>query len=414
MNILIRLNLFLLLAVAVFDPSDLLIHAKVPLFIGVWVLFLIDMVISAGGRYQVPAPLYRYLFLFVVLLPLIGMFVYAIRGQGMEGYEGFRYYKSYLFLTLCVPLVVKRIDLIRPLSFILSVLSAATIFLSVLTLSDDVLRGPLAAFGDAFVIFNITDRSYGDLSYQLLYFHASPLLVIAIVYFCHCFLSSTGWSRLWSALFLTLNVCGMVLSGTRNNMIVGIAAPLVVLAWYRGKGTRLAIAGLVVMLVAVGFSFGVIQAMLSPEDYGNAIKLGHLHDYSLMFSDWKTLLFGQGLGATFFSTAWGTRVSVTELTYVEIIRNYGVLMALVFYALILYPVRMLANPKVRGDHYLYLGYVGYLYLCSANPFLLSSTGMLVLSVVLCTTFSDPLAVRWRGAQRIPRSASVRPCPDTPG
>src|SRR5882672_7561836 len=129
MNILLRLNLWLLLAVAVFDPADLLVHAKVPLFAGVWILILADMVISRGGRYPVPKDLYSYVYVFAVLLPVIGVLVYVLRGGGMEGYDGFGYYKSYLFLTLCVPLAMKRIDLIRPLSMMLSVLSLATIFL---------------------------------------------------------------------------------------------------------------------------------------------------------------------------------------------------------------------------------------------------------------------------------------------
>jgi len=395
MNSLLRLNLLLLLAVAIFDPSDLLFHAKVPVFVGVWILLVMDIVISRGGRYQVPENLYLYIFIFAVLLPLVGLLTYVLRGGGMEGYEGFRYLKSYLFLTLSIPLAIKRIDLIRPLSLVLSVLSVATIFSYAITINDEIFKAQLAAFGDAFVIFSLTDRSYGGLSYQSLYFHASPLLVIPIVYFCYQFLNTRNWSKLWNGLFLGINICGMVLSGTRNNMIVGLFAPLLVIAWYKGVKTRLVIAVLLMLAVVAGLSLGIVQAMFSADEYSNAVKLGHVHDYGLLFSDWRTVVFGQGLGAGFFSTAWGTRVTLTELTYLEIIRNYGIFLASILFFLIFYPLRMLANPKARADHYLFLGYACYLYLCTGNPILLSSTGMLVLAVVLLRTFCNSAGVAWR-------------------
>jgi hypothetical protein len=388
MNSLIRLNLLLLMTIAVFDPSDLLTHLKVPLFAGVWILVLVDMAISNSTKYRVPTNLYLYTLVFALLLPAFGMLIYVLRGGGMEGYDGFRYFKSYLFLTLCIPLAVKRIDPIRSLSIILSGLSFATVFLDIVTTLDSSLRVPLAFWGDAYTIFSLTDRSYGTLSYQSLYFHASPLLVVPIVYFCHQLLESTGRQRWLAGSFLLLNFCGMVLSGTRNNMIVAVMAPLMIIAWYRKTYARLIIIVLLIGIVVVGYSFGVVQAMFSSDDLGNAIKLGHLHDYGVLFADWRTLLFGQGFGASFFSTAWGTRVTLTELSYLELIRNYGLPVALVFYGLMLYPLRVLGNQQLTADHYLFLGYACYLYLCSGNPLFLSSTGMLVLAIVLFKTFCN--------------------------
>jgi hypothetical protein len=388
MNTILRANLFLLLVVAVFDPVDQT-HLKAPLFAGVWIFFLIDLVISSRGQYQVPANLYLYAVIFVVLFPLVGMLIYLLRGGGMQGYEGFKYWKSYLFLTLCIPVAVKRIDLIRPLSIILSFLSVATIFLTLMAINDELLRAQLAAFADAYIVFSVTDRTYGSLSYETIYFHGTPLLVIAIAYFCYQSMRSAGRQKMWNVLLLMLNVCGMVLSGSRNNMLVGFLTPLIIVGWYKGAKMRFAIVSLVVLVVIIGLSSGVFQAMLSPDNESNAIKLGHLHDYRTLFGDWTTLLFGQGLGASFFSTAWGTRVTLTEVTYLEIIRNYGLILAPIFYFLILYPLRVLTDAGQRVDHYLFLAYAAYLYICSGNPLLLSSTGMLVLAIVLVKTFREP-------------------------
>jgi len=394
MNKLVQLSLFALLLVAVFDPADLITHAKVPLFSLVWIIILVDAVISRKGRYGIPPNLLLYTLVFAVLLPLISIFIYILRGGMMEGYDGFKYLKAYLFLTLCIPLAIKRIDLIRPLSMILSALSLATLVVYAITLNDDALRSQLWLLGDTYGIFGLGNRSYATLSYELVYFHTSPLMVVAVAYFCYHSLHSRGRARLWNVLLLLLNVCGMLLSGTRNNMIIGLLMPLMVIAWYKGTRVRLIVFAMSIVVMLVGLASGVVQAMLNTDDDSNAIKLLHFHDYMGMFSNWPTLLFGQGLGASFFSTAWGTRVSVTELTYLEFLRNYGLILASIYYVLLLYPLRKLGNQETRADHYLFLGYVGYLYLCAANPLLVSSTGMLVLAIVLfktfCRSWPDPL------------------------
>jgi len=390
MNKLLRLNLYLLLAAAIFDPADLLVHMKVPLFAGVWILLLADIAISRGGRYPVPTNLYYYICIFVVLLPLTGMLVYILRGGQMQGYDGFGYYKSYLFLSLCIPLAMKRIDLVRPLAIVVSSLSLATLFLYVITFSDEALRGQLWVLGDTYTIFSLSERSYGSFTYQMVYFHSSPLMVVAVAYFCYQLLVSVGRARFWNTLMLLLNVCGMLLSGTRNNMIAGLLVPLMVIAWYKGTKVRLAVAAALAVILSLGIGYGVVEAMLSPEDVSNSVKLLYFRDYAAVFSSWPTIMFGQGLGASFFSAALGTRVSITELTYVEFVRIYGVAMACIFFILLLYPLRILRNPDARADHYLFLGYLGYLYLCTANPLLLSSSGMLVLAIILVKTFSWPV------------------------
>ena len=394
MNVLLRLNLLLLLAAAIFDPSDLLFHAKVPLFVGIWILLLADLAIPGHQRYEVPTNLYLYICVFAFFLPLTGMLIYVLRGGITEGYEGVQYYKAYLFLTLCIPLAMKRIDVIRPLSMVLSVLSLATIGLYAITFNDDVLRSQLWLVGDSYTIFSLNERSYGSLTYQMVYFHTSPLLVVAVAYFCYQSLVSVGRARFWNVLLLALNVCGMVLSGTRNNMIIGVLMPLMIVAWYTGLRVRLGVVAVLAAILSVGLGFGVVQAMLSSDDASNTIKLLYFRDYGVLFSNWLTLLFGQGFGSSFFATALGTRVSVTELTYVELLRNYGLIMGCIFYFLLLYPVRTLRNPEARPDHYLFLGYLGYLYLCTANPLLLSSSGMLVLAMVLVKTFSWPVRKAW--------------------
>jgi hypothetical protein len=71
------------------------------------------------------------IYIFVILLPAFGAFIYVLRGEMNSGLRETynNYYNSYLFLTHRIPLAMKHIDLIRPLSMIPSILSVDTLVL---------------------------------------------------------------------------------------------------------------------------------------------------------------------------------------------------------------------------------------------------------------------------------------------
>jgi len=389
MKHLMRVTLVLLLLVAVFDPADLITHMKVPLFVLACVILLVDLFIWEKEHYPVPGALLLYTLVFSLVLPLTSIFLYLLRDGRLSAYDGFTYLKSYLFLTLCIPLAIKRIGLVRPLSFVLTALSVLTLVIYAITFNDDALRAELWILGDKYGFVGFADRTYGSLSYPTVYFHTSPLLVIAIAYFCYRSLHSDGRTRLWNIFFLLLNMFAMLFSGTRNNMIASLLVPLAVTFWYARRRVKLLMLATLTLITSAIFNYGVVRDMFSVDDYSNTIKLLHLRDYMAMFSHWPTLLFGQGLGARFYSTAWGSNVSLTELTYLEFIRNFGLILAIVYFALLLYPLTKLKDPAFRECHHLILAYGSYLTICISNPLLVSSSGMLVLAIVLFKTFSPP-------------------------
>ena len=131
-----------------------------------------------------------------------------------------------------------------------------------------------------------------------------------------------------------------------------------------------------------------IQGMLSVSEESNSIKLQHLRDYGVVLSNPTTLLIGQGLGAVFNSTEYGY-TSVTELTYLDMLRSYGILFAAPLLFCLLYPLVCLTRHSRRSEQFLYLGYASYLVICITDPYLMSSSGMLVLSIVVAKTFSAP-------------------------
>lgn len=389
MRVLLQANLFLLFLVAVFDPADKVTQLKVPLFISLWILFLFSVLFANGKRSALTSSLLRYVLLFSVVLPTASVLWYFARGGGVGSYDGLPYIKSFLFLTLAIVLLVTQLDAIRPLSVVLTILSVVITGIAALCYNDPSLAQFLWPVGDATGVFAIGDRTYGNLSYTYVYFHSAPLLVLSIAYFANHTIKSTGRARYVNAALMVLNLVGMVCSGTRNDMIFGLLTPILVIIWNSGRHRKLALAAVVaILVVAIGvYGNDILQAMFDPENESNAIKIAHLKDYAVLFSDPLTLLFGQGLGAYFYSTAFGTETSITELTYLEFVRNFGLFLATVYFCLLSYPLLKLRDSAFRADHYLLIAYASYLIMSASNPLLISSNGMLVLAIVISKTFS---------------------------
>src|SRR5580658_235122 len=390
MNKLLQLILFALLLVAVFDPGDQVTHLKVPLFVGLWVIFFVGLLISKERIPTIAPSLLMYIFVFALFLPLVSILWYYVRGGHAASFDGFQYLKSFLFLTLAAVLVAKKIDAIRLLNIVLTLLSFVIIVTEILISTQPGLIDLLWPIGDAYDLFSMGERTYGGFSYYYVYPHTAPLLVLSLAYFAYRSATSKSRARYLHVALLLVNVVAMLCSGTRNDMIFALITPLLVFIWYSDKNQRRALfALLLVGAVTAGiYASDIIRAMADPDNESNAIRLMHLRDYSMMFSDPKTLLFGQGLGSYFYSSGFGTETSITELTYLEFIRNFGLIIAIIYYGLLLYPIRKLRNQTFKEMHFLILAYVAYLMICVSNPLLVSSSGMLVLAIVISKVFSD--------------------------
>jgi hypothetical protein len=139
------------------------------------------------------------------------------------------------------------------------------------------------------------------------------------------------------------------------------------------------------MIIIVGSNWSAIQNMLSSKETSNGIKITFLDRYFDIFSNMPILIFGQGLGSYFHSSRG--LVSNSELTYLEIVRRFGLILSTIIFVMLLSPLTILITKKYRDYHYIFLCYLFYLVISATNPLLMSSTGMLFLSIVLYKTFS---------------------------
>ncbi len=134
-------------------------------------------------------------------------------------------------------------------------------------------------------------------------------------------------------------------------------------------------------IVLMGLMFVMIVVILAMEkdEASNAIKYTHLVSYMNLFEDHPLyLILGQGPATSFYTAGFNRVTHLTEWSYIEIIRNYGVFSLLIL-AVIMEPLVTLYRYRRRGETFVIMAaYVAYLLIAGTNPLLLSSTGMLMI------------------------------------
>jgi hypothetical protein len=125
-----------------------------------------------------------------------------------------------------------------------------------------------------------------------------------------------------------------------------------------------------------------LRMLLDPGETGNSVRLGLVDDYRRIFDDPATLIVGRGLGAYETWTRPGVVfMSVSELTYFEIVRSFGIPAAAVLMGLLLAPVKFLWRAGLQ-NRALAVAYFLFLVMSFSNLILFNSIGILVLSAML--------------------------------
>lgn len=383
MRNLLMITFNILLLTCVFDPADKIFHLKVPTFILLFVLLVIDSLIK-NKTISFNKRMLLYVSLFSILLPLISLSNYSISYSDYNNYEGFAYFKSYLFLTISFVIYRYKIDMFKTLSYMLVLLSLSILAVFALTLIGSIDPKKLYEFGIDSGIFALMRRSYGGLEYLGIYFHTAPLLVIPLGYFYYKF-RFVERKFGYETLILVPVILSMLFAGTRNSILFAVLTPIL-LEFCFGKRKILFIGVSIAVGLGLVIKFNsVLMAMLDPNEFSNSIKLSYFKDYSEVFTNPKNIFFGQGMGASFYSAILDEYVSVVELTYIEIIRVHGIFIAAGYLFMLALP--FINYKQFRENKYILVIYFAYLAMSATNPFIFSSTGMIILAAVITPMFS---------------------------
>lgn len=171
----------------------------------------------------------------------------------------------------------------------------------------------------------------------------------------------------------------LFLSGARANILALLSIILIFTLRHlrrRGGWAPVLIVGTLIVILA---SATIMPKFTDTQEGSNAIKLKHIHSYEEEFgAELTALLWGEGANSAFYSEGFEKWTTVTEVTYLELARVFGLPMAFLFgVGLLWIGFRIFAN----GFLPIGLAYMGYLGIAGSNPLLINSTGFLVIAAM---------------------------------
>lgn len=218
---------------------------------------------------------------------------------------------------------------------------------------------------------------FGIEMFQLFY-KTSPLAIFTLSFSLYKYLETKRTKYFIHSIFFSLF---LLASGTRANifsLLLIFFLSILVYAFYHNKKI---IFILLSTFVIIGFLFATYKLLTESGEASLTEKTLHMKSYLYLFSQnpIKYLLIGEGPGSLFYSLGNHRLQPQTELCYFDLIRNYGLILTCGIILIYLYSL-FLVKTKLKGAFgaTLSFGYIAFLFICGTNPFLVSSTGFIVL------------------------------------
>ena len=392
-SVFLNISMILLFVDVMLDPTNLMFHVK-------YVLFGLVLVVWFLGNYNkkliFTKPQWFILLFIAFFMPFYELSIGLMNSMVHNVPVGrVVYFNSFFFFIIILVTVREKMKLTSIFNY-----SSLTIVLMTLGLYL-VLIFNTSLFGDMYRYF-VTDkqvvvyalREYGKTTLLMIFYKTSPLLVFPLSYYLYQLLIIRQKKHLFLNIFLLMLVSlTLYFSGTRANMLSLILIILFYIGFYLYRKSKAWFLWAVVFvgLVALFLLPSAVTTFLNRQETSNAIKFGYLSSYSGFFDHHLlSLLFGQGIGGMFYASSLHRFISVSELTYLELVRIWGIPITLVFVVVLVLP--LVAEIKAKKISHLFIAYLAYLFISGTNPLLLSSTGMLVLVYVFTHTFLNPVQV----------------------
>ncbi len=124
----------------------------------------------------------------------------------------------------------------------------------------------------------------------------------------------------------------------------------------------------------------IYKLLMEKSEASNLVKYAHITSYFALFErNPLFIIFGQGPATYFYSEGFRHMTNITEWTYLELVRCYGLFSSFILYVVLVPLIRLFKQISKSDIVFAFiLGYMLYLVIAGTNPLFLSSTGMLVV------------------------------------
>ena len=365
---------FLFLVVLSLDPTGFHSRLKDLLFVAL----VIYGAIYCLKRRQYLAPINRITFVTVLLIPLWGMLIAFITGELDDAAYATSQVRSMLYVSIFLFVVTMRLNVLLKAIWINGIVMAVvTLILFFLSELGGVFLAVIYDYCNASDNFTMAyKRNFLGFTINGLYYKAGSLIIFSFIYNLYQY---KGKFKLFFSVILFLS---LMVAGSRTPMLVQL---LILLVYLYDKNiigkfmTRLSVLFLIGGLVMVTYLLATQE-----KEESNEVKYDNFESYVENMSEKGHLLWGAGLGSQFYAKGRGLKLSYSELSYMDIIRIYGIPVGFGFIFLFFAPCFWLWKyfPRSQFLKRYCLGYVLFLILSGTNPLLLGSIGLTALSLFM--------------------------------
>ena len=365
---------FLFLVTLSLDPTGFHSRLKDLLF----VVLVIYGVIYCLKRRQYLAPVNRITFIVFLLIPLWGMFIAYITGCLDDQAYAMSQVRSMSYIAIFFFVVTMRLDVLLKAVWINGiVLAVVTLILFFLSQLGGIFLAVIYDYCAASDNFSMAyNRNFLGFTINGLWYKAGSLIIFSFIYNLYQY---KGRFKLFFSVILFLS---LMVAGSRTPMLVQLVILLVYLYDKNVLGkflTRLSALMIVGMLVMLTYMLATQK-----NEESNEVKYANFMSYVEDIGDKGHPVWGAGLGSLFWAEGRNLKLSYTELSYLDILRIYGLPLGLFFIFLFFAPCLWLWKYFGRSQFLTRYcrGYVLFLILSGTNPLLLGSIGLTALSMFM--------------------------------
>jgi len=208
-------------------------------------------------------------------------------------------------------------------------------------------------------------------------FHvASPILVFSLALVWYKYLVK---KRIKYLLYAFAVFLGLIFSGTRANSFSAVLIIFFIYLHYILFVKKRMLQTVFYAIIAGSLALVGTYLLLIDMNSSSIAKTGHLYSYIELFNNnISYFLFGQGVGAYFFTSGFNREATLTELSYLELIRMFGIFSTIVI--IFFYIIPFLKYIKFNSPIFFSIGiaYLAYLFIAGTNPLLIGRTGFIAM------------------------------------
>jgi hypothetical protein len=298
-------------------------------------------------------------------------------------------YKTYVLLFLL--LYISKLSLLEKMFFPALVIAFIVIIIySLITFYPPVERPISLFFAAKDNLIKLSRRTFIGIEFLSIYYKSISLLIIPLAFYVYKVLFEDK-NKLKNCCLSIMLFIALLFSGTRACMLSAIflISLMIIIRVYKSKTGKL-VALTMICLAMIGSSIIIHKLLNDKKEYSLQVRSGHIESYKKLVAEHPLILIvGEGAGSKFYSEGFKEDTALTEWSYAELIRWFGLVGAGIVVFIYFFPLYIFYQKRKILTYSLpaRIGYSLYLFIAGTNPLLLGSTGLITLLIMYSYAFN---------------------------